>query len=111
VTGLETDAMITSHLPCFLAVHPNMRFKVKLEQLPSFQMRYPDGSGVSGKVFPPGKSLPLLTEEWRRWEKPPDPGIRDDGWYDENTRRYRTMVPLHAPVRTTFVVVGEVVWS
>lgn len=109
VSGLETDAMLTCHVPSFLLVHPNQRFKVAVQELPSFQMQYPDGMGVSGKVFPAGQMLPVLREEWRRWEPPPDDYDRE--WYAENTRRYQEMVPVHAPSLMVFAVVREVVWT
>jgi hypothetical protein len=66
----ETPAMLDPPSPCFLVNHPNMRFKVALEELPGgFTMQYEkaqDGTNVlNGKKAPLGRMISVsVSAEW-----------------------------------------------
>ena len=55
--------------------------------------------------------IPILREDWRRFQPPPQAKEYDAAWYEENTRKYRELVPAHAPFLMSFALVGEVVWT
>jgi hypothetical protein len=70
----ETPAMLDPPSPCFLVNHPNMRFKVALEELPGgFRMQYDkaqdDANELNGKKAPLGRMIPVsVSAEWTRVE-------------------------------------------
>ena len=84
VCGLETDAMVTNPMPSFLVAHPNQRFKVVFEELPSFRMAYPEGPGGSahGRVHPAGRRIALLSEYFYPFGRPPpvEEAARCEAW-------------------------------
>ena len=85
VCGLETDAMLTGvMMPSFLVAHPNQRFKVVFEELPSFRMAYPEGPGcpAHGRVHPAGRRIALLSEYFYPFGRPPpvEEAARCEAW-------------------------------
>lgn len=84
VSGLETSAMlcpVPNFAPCFLTNHPNMRFKVSLQEL--------QGEGDSKYI------VPLIQEDMGTVEK----------------KMYYKQVPPHSISPVTYAVVGEVSWT
>jgi hypothetical protein len=66
----ETPAMLDPPSPCFLVNHPNMRFKVALEELPGgFAMHYEkdqdDPHELNGKKAPLGRMISVsVSSAW-----------------------------------------------
>jgi len=101
VTGVETPAML-SVAPCFLTNHPNMRFKVVRQNMPSgFIMQYNDPlSDVSGRIAPEGRALWLLKEDFS-W----------GGQEQFDPKQYYSKVPIHSPTQVIYAVIAEVLWT
>ena len=93
VTGLEVPEMLRP--PCIspLRVHPNQRFKVSIEDLPSFRMEMP-GADIHGLAFPMGRCQAFLREI-----------VEDDAV------AYAVKVPMHYPEPTAIAVFGEVTFT
>ena len=59
----QVPEMLVPGMISSLRVHPNQRFKVSVEALPSFRM-YQPGATVHGQVFPTGRQAALLREDY-----------------------------------------------
>ena len=94
----EVPEMLQRPMPSFLLTHPNQRFKVAVQQLPSFRIEMP-GADVDGKNFPSGMRLPVLQE------------FLAGPCTDETAAEHLKRVPGHAPMPSEFAVLGEVVWT
>jgi hypothetical protein len=91
----ETDALLYP-APSFLIAHPNMRFKITLATVP-----LPRGQAE--------KCIPLISENAYVFGPPPEPP--SSSWHEQNSERYRSIVPLHLPILMQFAVVGETIFT
>ena len=93
LASAEVPEMLQPPFPSFLCVHPNQRFKIVIEELPSFRIEMP-GADVHGMHFPSGQRLPLLSE-----------------CITDSTNAYLAQVPNHFPQPSVYAVIGQVVWT
>ncbi|KAK3258073.1 hypothetical protein CYMTET_32868 [Cymbomonas tetramitiformis] len=114
---LETPEMIGAETgPSFLTAHPNMRFKVSVQQLPDIAphlLRYPKSTNFGkGRFFPDfeGRPVVVLCEEPSiHFGEPPHPQGMD--WMREQHRRYKELVPAATVMFMQFAMVGEVMFT
>ena len=78
-----------------------MCFTIETFDIPSFWIGDDDPGAFTG-VFPPGRQLQVMREEFPRYD-----GLSDkEAWY-----YYISRVPLHSPVLVKYAVIREVVWT
>lgn len=92
LTGLEVPEMLMPPSLSSLRIHPNQRFQVAVQDLPSFRIEMP-GAEVDGLRFPLGRRQAFLRE------------VMDD------SPGYLSKVPLHMPTQTAMAVLGEVTFT
>ena len=63
----ESDALLDPPAPCFLTVHPNMRFRIDIIELPTYHVGYNEyPEELRGKSFPKGQVAPIIRRVYSR---------------------------------------------
>jgi MYND finger len=106
--SFETDAMLNG-TPCFLQIHPRMKFFVHSIELPSVAMYNDEDPGcvLNGLRFPGGRKMFQLTETTNPHF--PDGNHLTKG--DLTKAYFGSVVPLHAPSVYRYIVIAEVVYT